>query len=339
MINTVALILWAAVTLYAIFGGADFGAGFWDLTAGGAERGRRPRALIDISLGPVWEANHVWLIFSLVILWTGFPPAFGAIMTTLYVPLTIAVLGIVLRGSGFAFLRVSLRTNEKRIFGAVFALSSVIVPFALGVVAGSIASGKVPTNGQGDPIDAWFNLESLVCGLLAVAACAYLGAVFLTASARWLGAEDLEEAFRKRSIGSAVATGAVAAGAMVVFLDNGPNRMERLIGVALPVVILSAVLGLLALYLLTRRREKAARFCAIGAVGSIMAAWGVAQYPYLLGDHLTLAEAAAPSGTLVFMIGVVIVAAFTVVPSLIWLFRLDFQGRLMEIPDTALTKG
>jgi len=337
MINAVAAMLWTTVTLYAIFGGADFGAGFWDLTAGGAKRGARPRSLIDLSLGPVWEVNHVWLIFSLIILWTGFPQAFGSIMTTLYIPLTIAVLGIVLRGSGFAFVRVSLATSEKRVFGVVFAASSVIVPFAFGAVAGSIASGRVPTDGSGDPISAWVNIESLVCGLLAVAVCAYLGAVFLTYSAKWLGAADLEESFRNRAIGAAVATGVVATGALIVFVDNAPRHLDRLVGVALPLVIASAVFGLAAIYLLFRRSGEIARLCAIGAVGSILAAWGVAQYPYLLGTHLSLTAAAAPSGTLAFMIGVFIVALLTIAPSLVWLFRLDYQGRLMEIPDSVLS--
>jgi hypothetical protein len=138
-----AVVLFAGVTLYAIFGGADFGAGFWDLTAGGAERGRRPRGLIDRSIGPVWEANHVWLIFCLVVLWTAFPTAFAAIMTTVYIPLGLAALGIVLRGSGFAFRKVSVRTPTQRANGAVFATSSVVTPFFMGVVAGAIASGRI----------------------------------------------------------------------------------------------------------------------------------------------------------------------------------------------------
>src|SRR3954469_19834630 len=118
MVNAVAVVLFVAITAYAVFGGADFGAGFWDLTAGGAQRGERPRALIDHSIGPVWEANHVWLIFSLVVLWTAFSEAFASIMLTLFVPLTLAALGIVLRGSSFAFRKSVLHTSERRVFGA-----------------------------------------------------------------------------------------------------------------------------------------------------------------------------------------------------------------------------
>ena len=139
-----AAILWTGATLYAVFGGADFGAGLWDLIAGGAERGKRPRALIERSLTPVWEANHVWLIFILVVLWTAFPEAFGAVMSTLYVPLALAAVGIVLRGAGFAF-RESVRSLEaRRAMGAAFAVSSVLTPFFMGTVVGAIADGNVP---------------------------------------------------------------------------------------------------------------------------------------------------------------------------------------------------
>src|SRR5436189_5535286 len=134
MDDLVAVILFFGVTTYALFGGADFGAGFWDLVAGGAERGARPRALIQHSIGPVWEANHVWLIFCLVVLWTAFPEAFASITLTLFVPLTLAALGIVLRGSSFAFRKAVLRTRDQRNFGAAFALASVIVPYCMGSV-------------------------------------------------------------------------------------------------------------------------------------------------------------------------------------------------------------
>src|ERR671939_1219971 len=143
------------MAVYAVLASADFGAGFWDLTAGGAERGRGPRHLIDLALAPVWEANHVWLIFCLVMLWTGFPVAFAAIVTTLYVPLGLAALGIVVRGSGFAFRKVFVRTEQQRVVGAAFAASSVLTPFFLGTVAGGIASGRVPPGGYGDAVRSW----------------------------------------------------------------------------------------------------------------------------------------------------------------------------------------
>src|SRR6476646_294741 len=147
MSTAAAVVLLTALTAYAVFGGADFGAGFWDLVAGGAERGERPREVIDHSIGPVWEANHVWLIFIFVILWTAFPDAYASITLTLFVPLTLAAFGIVLRGSSFAFRKTVFRTRDRRNFGAAFALSSVLVPFCMGAVAGAVASGRIPAGG------------------------------------------------------------------------------------------------------------------------------------------------------------------------------------------------
>src|SRR6476619_5481447 len=200
--DLIAVVLFFGVVAYALFGGADFGAGFWDLTAGGAERGARPRALVDHSIGPVWEANHVWLIFCLVVLWTAFADAFASIMLTLFVPLTIAALGIVIRGSSFAFRKALFTTRDRRNFGAAFALSSVLVPYCMGAVAGAIASGRVPAGGEaGDPWSSWINPTSIVGGLLAIAVCAYLSAVYLASNARRLDDSDLGEYFRLRAIG------------------------------------------------------------------------------------------------------------------------------------------
>src|SRR5918994_4355901 len=177
--EAVAVILWAGVTLYAVFGGADFGAGMWDLLAGRGERAERARAQIDASVAPVWEANHVWLIFVLVVLWTAFPQAFSAVMTTLYVPLALAALGIVLRGSGFAF-RHAIAGPLQRPATRVFGISSVLTPFFMGTVAGAIAAGEVPADGGGDPISSWTGALSLVTGVMFVAVAAYIAAIFLT---------------------------------------------------------------------------------------------------------------------------------------------------------------
>src|SRR5438067_6179879 len=180
MTDVAAVILFVGVTAYAVFGGADFGAGFSDPIAGGAARGERPRALVDHSIGPVWEANHVWLVFCLVVLWTAFPVAFQSITLTLFVPLSLAALGIVLRGSSFAFRKEVFRTSSQRNFGAAFASSSVLVPYCMGAVAGAIASGRVPSGGKaGDPWSSWINRTSILGGVLAVVACAYLASVYL----------------------------------------------------------------------------------------------------------------------------------------------------------------
>ena len=190
-VDAVLAVLWVGVTLYAIFGGADFGVGIWDLLAGGAEEGARERELIEHSIAPVWEANHTWLIFCLVVLWTGFPEAFAAVMSTMFVPLSLAGLGIVLRGAGFAFRKVTTRLVDRRLFGAIFAISSLLTPFFMGTVVGGIASGRVPAGGGGDRLTAWLNWTSVLVGLLFVATCAYLAAVLLVRDARQAGDEEL----------------------------------------------------------------------------------------------------------------------------------------------------
>src|SRR4051795_2652167 len=199
MSTAAAVILFAAVTIYAVFGGADFGAGLWDLIAGGANRGERPREVIDHSIAPVWEANHVWLIFIFVLLWTCFPEAYASIMLTLFVPLTLAALGIVLRGASFAFRKVVIRTRDQRNFGATFAVSSVLVPYCFGAVVGSIASGRVPTGGAaGDPWTSWVNPTSILGGVLAVCVTAYLASFFLVWEARRLSDDSMVAYFRRR---------------------------------------------------------------------------------------------------------------------------------------------
>ena len=204
--DAVAAVLWVGVTLYAVFGGADFGAGFWALVSGGGERGERARHLIDRAIGPVWEANHVWLIFILVVLWTGFSAAFEAVMSTLFIPLCLAALGIVLRGAGFAFHESADRLGARRFSEHLFAASSVITPFFMGTVVGAVASGRVPVgNAAGDPVSSWLNPVSVMVGVLFVATGAYLAAVFLVSDARRTNDDDLESYFRARAMAAALA--------------------------------------------------------------------------------------------------------------------------------------
>ena len=176
-------ILLAGITLYAVLGGADFGGGLWDLLAGTTARGRAPRALIDESITPVWEANHVWLVFDLVIFWTAFPYAFAAVMTTLALPLWLALAGIVLRGAGFAFRKELSRLPAQRAAGATFAFSSLMTPFFMGTVIGAIATGAVPASASHASLTAWTSPTALLAGFLFVAACGYLAAVYLTGEA------------------------------------------------------------------------------------------------------------------------------------------------------------
>ena len=327
--NTIAVVLFFGVTAYAIFGGADFGAGFWDLIAGGAQRGERPRALIDHSIGPVWEANHVWLIFCLVVLWTAFSQAFASITLTLFVPLTLAAFGIVLRGASFAFRKAVLRTRDRRNFGAAFALSSVLVPYCMGSVAGAIASGRVPAGGEaGDPWTSWINPTSVIGGLLAIAVCAYLSAVYLVWDAHRLGDPDLGEYFRRRAIAASVVAGAIAFVGIFVFHSDAKYLYDGLTSRALPLVIASGICGIGSLVLLVRGDTGIARVLSVGAVATVVVGWGVAQWPYMLPESLKVSQAAAPTGTLEAVLVVFVFAAVVILPSLALLYTLDQKSLL-----------
>jgi cytochrome d ubiquinol oxidase subunit II len=324
-------VLMVGLVLYALFGGADFGAGFWDLTAGGAERGERPRALIDRSIGPVWEANHVWLIFCIVVLWTAFPPAYSAIFSTLIIPLTLAALGIVLRGSGFAFRKVSTRLGMRRVYGVVFALASVLTPFFLGAVLGAVASGRVPPgNAAGDLWTSWLNPTGIAVGALAVAVCAYLAAVYLIVDARHLGDAQLERHFTRRAFGAGIAAGVLAAAGLLVLRSDATRTFDRLTGTALPLVLVSAACGVAVLVLLAIGRTRGTRVLAAAAVAAVVVAWGVAQWPYMLPETLTVEAAAGDPTTLAWVLVVFVVAIVLVIPSLFLLYVLDQRSRLEE---------
>ncbi len=317
-----AAILWIGATMYAIFGGADFGGGLWDLIAGDAERGERPRARIQRSITPVWEANHVWLIFILVVLWTAFPEAFGAIMSTLYVPLALAALGIVLRGAGFAFRKSVDSLPAQRALGAAFAVSSVMTPFFMGAVVGAIASGNVPAEGNGEAFSSWLEPLPLLTGALFVASGAYLAAIFLVADSHRGGDKEMEGYFAARALGAGLIAGGLAAAGLVALQANAEYVYERLIVEGLPLVIVSILCGFGVLALLLRRGRRGLRPLAILAVAAIIWGWGVAQFPYLLPTSLDIATAAAPGPTLTSILIVFCVAAVTILPALGLLYSL-----------------
>lgn len=329
--DAVAAVLWVGVTLYAVFGGADFGAGFWTLFARGDERGKRARGLIAWAIGPVWESNHVWLIFVLVVLWSAFPEAFASIMSTLFIPLSLAALGIVLRGAGFAFHRVAERASERRLATGAFALSSVLTPFFMGTVAGAVASGRVPIgNADGDPVTSWLNPVSLLIGVLFVATGAYLAAVFLVSDARRFGDPDLERYFAVRALGAAIAAGVVAAVGIPVLHSDARYIYDGLVSEGLPFLIGSAACGAAALALLRRGARRALRVLAVGAVVAVIWGWGAAQYPYLLPQVLTVKNGAASGDTLTALLVVFGVALIFVVPALALLYTLDQRTILEE---------
>ena len=320
----------AGLVMYALFGGADFGGGVWDLLAGGTERGRRARDRVERSIGPVWEANHVWLIFVLVVLWTGFSSAFAAAVTTLYLPLTLAAFGIIGRGAAFAYRKSVDTPAMRRFFGAVFAVSSVLTPFFLGTVVGAVASGRVPPGiAAGDVVTAWVTPTSFLGGTLAVLTCAYLAAVFLCGDARRDGEHDLAEAFRRRAVVSAVVTGAAGLAGIAVLRADAPLLFDGLTGRGLPVVVLSVVAGLAALALVLARRYIAARLVSALAVTSILVGWAVSQYPYLLPPTRTVDQAAAGRPTLLALLIALSVGAVVLVPALAYLYTL-FQRAARE---------
>jgi cytochrome bd ubiquinol oxidase subunit II len=333
-----AAVLLLAITMYAVFGGADFGAGFWDLFAGGAKRGERPREVIDASIAPVWEANHVWLIFVFVVLWTCFPQAYASITLTMFVPLTLAALGIVLRGAGFAFRKAVFRTRDRRNFGAAFALSSVLVPYSLGAVVGGIAAGRVPAGGvAGDPWSSWVNPTSILAGLLAVSLSAYLASFFLVADARRLSDDTMVEYFRRRAVAAAIAAGAVSLVGVFVLSADAKYVFDGLTSRALPVVLLSVVCGGGALVLLLRRARRGARLAAVVAVAAVIVAWAVAQWDYLLPTTLTVSAGAAPDGTIAAVLVATGLAVAVLLPSFLLLYVLDQKSLLPEegVPEPA----
>ena len=321
-------VTWVGVTAYALLGGADFGGGVWDLVAGGARRGRAERALIEHAIGPVWEANHVWLIFVLVVLWTAFPPVFAAVASTLYIPLTLVAFGVIARGAAFAFRKAIPEVALQRLFGAAFAFSSLVTPFFLGTVAGAVASGRVPPgNARGELVGSWWNPTSLLGGTLAVGVCAYLAAVYLTADASRAGEAGLAERFRRRALGAGVAVGALALVGIAVLAADAPRLYAGLTGRALPLIVASAACGVTSLALLWRRRFVAVRVTAALAVVAVVWGWAVGQYPYMLEPGLTIEAAAAGRATLQAMLLALGVGALLLAPSLAWLFLLFQRER------------
>ena len=328
----VAAALFVGVIVYSVFGGADFGSGFFDLTAGGAGAGAELRTQVDHSIGPVWEANHVWLIYVLVVWWTGFPESFASAMSTLILPMLFALLGIVLRGSAFVFRKYAGTLGHARLFGAVFASSSLITPFFFGTVAGAIASGRVPAQGRGDLWSSWLNPTSLIGGLVAVGTCVFIAGVFLVADADRSSHARLAAALRRRTLAVGLVTGLVVFAGLIPLDRDAPTLWSGLTGRALPLVVVSAVAGTTTLILLARRRYSAARVAAVGAVATVVAAWGVAQYPWLLVDHVTIQDAAGAPATLAALLVVVALAGLLVLPALTYLFLLT-QAWSSASPD------
>jgi cytochrome d ubiquinol oxidase subunit II len=336
MVDAVGAILLAAVTLYAVLGGADFGGGLWDLLAGGDTHGSAPRRLIDESITPVWEANHVWLVFCLVIFWTAFPHAFAAVMNTCALPLWLAVCGIVLRGAGFAFRKEVSQLGLMRAAGATFALSSLLTPFFMGTVIGAIATGTVHDGATRASLAAWTSGTALLAGALFVAACGYLAAVYLVREAAQHGERQLEAYFTLRARVAGIVAGALSL-AVLAELHGSDHRLYARLssGRSLPLVIVAGVCGVAVLtWVGTSRRPGAVRAIAALGVAAVIWGWGVAQYPMLLpGTDLTLTNAGAPHAIFVALVILFIIALLLLGPSFVLLYTLQSRGTLYADED------
>ncbi|HMJ03500.1 MAG TPA: cytochrome d ubiquinol oxidase subunit II [Conexibacter sp.] len=330
------LLALVGLTAYAVLGGADFGAGTWQLLSGRGPRGARIREHAHEAMAPVWEANHVWLIFVLVVMWTCYPVAFGSIVSTLSIPLFVAAIGIIFRGTSYALRAGTSQSRELRTIDAVFGVASLLTPFALGTVIGAIADGRVPVgNAAGDLWTSWTGPLSLMIGVLAVATGAYLAAVYLAADAVRRDDEEMERAFRVRALGAGVVAGGLAVAGLVVLEDAAHDLYEEIVsGSALPALVVSALGGLGTLALVWTRRYEWARYSAALAVAAIVAGWALAQQPELL-PGLTVSEAAAGDDTMIAVIVSVAAGALVLGPSLALLFTLTLRGRLGYEEDAA----
>jgi cytochrome bd ubiquinol oxidase subunit II len=329
------------LALYTVLGGADFGAGLWQLATmlapGGSaqdrERSRRIREHAHHSMGPVWEANHVWLIFVLTVTWTAYPTAFGAIASTLVVPLFLAGLGVVFRGAAYALRAGTARASELGLIDTVFSLSSILTPFALGTIVGAIASQSVPLgNATGNAFSSWLSPISVLTGVLAVSVSAYLAAVYLAADAARHDERALVAAFRARALFAGALAGAVAIAGLPVLHGEAHRTYARLVaGPGLVGLIISVIAGVTTLTLVARRRFEQARVSAALAVVGMIVGWALAQQPILLAN-LTIQQAAASREALIVLLVAIALGAAILFPSLALLFGLLLRGDFDDEP-------
>jgi cytochrome d ubiquinol oxidase subunit II len=324
--EVVVAILWLALTVYAVLAGADFGGGVWDLLATGP-RAREQRRAVAEAMGPVWEANHVWLIFMIVGLFTAFPMAFGILSVALYLPFTIALIGIVLRGAAFAFRAHGREAvGEFSGWGVAFGAASVVAPFFLATAVAAVASGSIVVAGGGlvsDFTAGWTTPFALVLGLLAVAMCAYLAATYLMVETE---GTPLEADFRRRAIAAGLASGVLALAALVVAGESGRYLVLALLGRGLPLLAIALINGPIALAAVWFSKPRIARFAVAAQVVFVLWAWIIGLWGYLIYPNVTVNAAAAPSATLTAMLAVTAVGMVFLLPSLFLLFRV-FKSR------------
>ena len=330
----------AGLVLYVVLGGADFGAGIWQLLSGPGGRGERIREHAHESMGPVWEANHVWLIFVLTVTWTAYPLFFGSVASTLSVALFIAGLGIILRGASYALRSGARDDRETLLIDGMFSIASLVTPFALGCAAGAIAALRVPVgNAAGNQFSSWLAAVPITVGVLAVCFSVYMAAIFLAADAERTGDTEMADAFRARSLIAGAVAGAVAIAALIVIHGNAHSLYAGLThGGALATMIVSVLAGILTIGLVWVRRYEPARATGAIAVAAVIAAWAIARNPVLLSG-LTIDQAAAGHDTLVTVIVAVIGGGIILFPSLALLFTITLRRRSQPMPSSETAAG
>jgi cytochrome d ubiquinol oxidase subunit II len=317
-------ILWLGLIAYAVLGGADFGAGIWNLFAIGPQA-RRQIQLINKALGPVWEANHVWLIFLIVGLFTAFPSAFAILSIALFVPLTIALIGIVFRGSAFIFRTYAIDSAgpAPRWWSRVFSTASLVTPFFLGAAAAAVASGRIEvTNGnvQVDLGSTWTTPFALTIGAMAVSLCASLAAVYLSVEARNNHEESLAETYRLRAIIAGAITAVLGALGLLLSPSEAPLLWQGLLTRAIPVVIVTMVIGLATAAALFFRKYSLARILIILEAAFLLGSWGLSQYPFIIPPHVTIDNAANEPDVIVALLISIGIGMILILPALYYLF-------------------
>jgi len=312
-----------ALVLYVLFGGADFGGGVWDLLASGPRK-KEQRALIEKALGPIWEANHVWLILVVVLLFGGFPPAFAALTTALHVPMTLFLLGVVFRGSAFTFRAYDSRGDrvQKR-WGLVFSLASLVAPILLGIIVGTIASGRlrveagIVTSGFWKP---WLSAFPLVVGLFALVLFAFLAATYLANEAT---DPALKDDFRARALFAGIAVGVLAAVSFALSFRSAPVIASGLTDhpMTWPLHVTTAAAATTAFHALLRRHFRLARIAAAAQAALIVVGWTASQYPFLVVPDISITSAAGNERTRALLLVALALGSLLLFPSLYVLYR------------------
>lgn len=325
----VVTLLWLSIIVYASLGGADFGGGIWYLFVFG-KRKNEQRSLIANAIGPVWEANNVWIIFLIVGLYTSFPFVSDVLATALFVPFSLALIGIVLRGASFAFeSHISNALTVREIWGRLFSTASIIAPFFFGTAAAAVASGQIKVPHGNIPVGVWgpwLSPFAITIGLLALAVCASLAAVYLTVEAKRRNDEELEMAFRTRAFIALGILGILGVVALFLSVSEANPLWNGLIHQALWAVIVTVLLGVAVATALFFKRYPIARILIIMEVGAILGTWGLAQNPYLIPPNITLAGAASPQLTMRDFFISAIVGMCVLIPSMWFLFHV-FKGQ------------